>query len=110
MLACPRAIWQHRRRSRGPLMHWILFAVAVAGFAGAVFAPSQGVLVLTMIIGFCAFFGGFIAMVAARIADRSRPDSTLLTDADVNALRKSVREARAAREAARQAQPKDPGD
>jgi hypothetical protein len=40
-------------------------------------------------------------MIAARIAERSRPDATLLTDADVNALLKSVREARAAREAAK---------
>ncbi len=82
-------------------MHWILLAIASAAFAGAVFAPSQGVLVLALIVGFVTLFGGFVAMVSSRIAERSRPDSTLLTDADVNALRKSVREARAAREAAK---------
>ena len=91
-------------------MHWILFAVAVAAFAGAIFAPSQGLLVFALIVGFCALFGGFVGMVASRIADRSRPDTTLLTDADVNALRKSVREARAAREAARLPKPKNDGD
>ena len=79
-------------------MHWILLAIAVAAFAGAVFAPSQGVLVIALIAGFVALFGGFVGIVASRIAERSRPDATLLTDADVNALRKSVREAREARE------------
>lgn len=79
-------------------MHWILLGIASAAFAAAVFAPNQGVLVLALIVGFVTLFGGFIGMVASRIAERSRPDTTLLTDADVNALRKSVREARAARE------------
>ncbi len=86
-------------------MHWILLGIAVAAFAGAVFAPSQGVLVLALIVGFVTLFCGFIAMVSSRIAERARPDTTLLTDADVNALRKSVREARAAREAAKAQRP-----
>ena len=86
-------------------MHWILLGIAVAAFAGAVFAPSQGVLVVALIVGFVAMFAGFVALVAARIAARSRPDTMLLTDADVNALRKSVREARAAREAAKAQRP-----
>ena len=82
-------------------MHWILLLIAAIGFCVAIFAPSSGLLVIGLIVGFLALFGGFIAMVSARIAERSRPDATLLTDAEVNALRKSVREARAAREAAR---------
>jgi len=81
-------------------MHWILLLIAVIAFAGAVFAPTQGLLVFSLVVGFACLFAGFVAMVSARIAERSRPDTTLLTDADVNALRKSVREARAAREAA----------
>ena len=79
-------------------MHWILWAISVAAFAGAVFASSQGLLTIALVVGFVTLFAGFFAMVSARIAERSRPDSVLLTDADVNALRKSVREARAARE------------
>ena len=82
-------------------MHWILILIAVIAFAGAVFAPTQGLLVFSLIVGFICLFAGFLTMVSARIAERSRPDTTLLTDADVNALRKSVREARAARESAR---------
>lgn len=81
-------------------MHWLLLALSAVAFAGAVFAPSQGLLVLALLVALGALFGGFMAMVSSRIAERSRPDSMLLTDADVNALRKSVREARAKREAA----------
>ena len=40
-------------------------------------------------------------MISARIAERARPDATLLGDAEINALRKSVREARARRDAHR---------
>jgi hypothetical protein len=82
-------------------MHWILLLISALAFAGAFFAPSQGIIVIGMIVGFGCLFGGFFAMIAARIAERSRPDAVLLTDADVNALRKSVREARAKREAER---------
>ena len=80
-------------------MHWLLLGLSAAAFAGAVFAPSQGLLAVALLVGIGALFGGFISMVSSRIAERSRPDSVLLTDADVNALRKSVREARAKREA-----------
>ena len=81
-------------------MHWILLLIAAAGFAGGIFAPTPGLTVIGWIVGFIGLFAGFFVMVAERIAERSRPDSTLLSDADVNALRKSVRDARAARERA----------
>jgi len=86
-------------------MHWIVLLLAVGSFAAAVFAPSQGLIVAGMVVGFVCLLAGFVMMIAARIAERSRPDATLLTDADVNALRKSVREARAAREAGKTATP-----
>lgn len=79
-------------------MHWIVLLIAAAGFAGAIFSPTQGLIVVGLIIGFVSLFVGFAMLISARVAERSRPDSVLLTDADVNALRKSVRDARAARE------------
>jgi len=82
-------------------MHWILLTVAAVAFAMAFFAPSQAMIVVGMLLGMVFLFAGFFAMIAARIAARARSDAVLLTDADVNALRKSVREAREAREAAR---------
>ena len=82
-------------------MHWILLLLAVAAFAGAIMAPTQGLIVVGMVAGFFFLCAGFVAMISARIAERSRPDATLLTDADVNALRKSMRDARAAKEAAK---------
>jgi len=44
-------------------------------------------------------------MISARIAERARPDATLLADAEINALRKSVREAREKRAAENAAKP-----
>lgn len=82
-------------------MHWIVLLIGAGAFAAAVFAPTQGMITVGLIVGFVCLFVGFFMMIGARVAERSRPDSTLLTDADVNALRKSVREARAAREAAK---------
>ena len=80
-------------------MHWILLLVSLLGFAGAVFAPTQGLIVIGLLVGFVALFAGFFAMISARIAERARPDATLLGDAEINALRKSVREAREKRAA-----------
>jgi len=84
-------------------MHWMLILIAAAAFAGGVFAPYQALSVIGFIAGFFLLCAGFLMMISARIAERSRPDTTLLTDADVNALRKSVRDARTAREAAARA-------
>jgi len=80
-------------------MHWIVLLVSVAAFAGAIFAPAQGLIVIGLIVGFITLFAGFFMMISARIAERARPDTTLLGDAELNALRKTVRDARAKREA-----------
>ena len=82
-------------------MHWILLLVSAIGFAAAVFAPTQGLIALGLLVGFAALFAGFFAMISARIAERARPDATLLGDGEINALRKSIREARAKRDAER---------
>ena len=82
-------------------MHWILLLISAVAFGAAFFAPSQGIIVVGLLVGFVCLFAGFFRMISERIAERSRPDATLLTDADVNALLKSVRAARAAREAAK---------
>ena len=82
-------------------MHWILLAIAAIVFGAAIFAPTAAMIGVGMVVGFLFLFAGFFAMISARIAERSRPDAVLLTDADVNALRKSVRDARAKREAER---------
>jgi hypothetical protein len=86
-------------------MHWILLLISLLGFGGAVFAPTQGLIGLGLLVGFVALFAGFFAMISARIAERARPDATLLGDAEINALRKSVREAREKRAAENAAKP-----
>lgn len=81
-------------------MHWILLLVSALGFAAAVFAPTQGLIAIGLLVGFVALFAGFFAMISARIAERARPEATLFGDAEISALRKSVREAREKRSAA----------
>ena len=88
-------------------MHWILLAISAVAFGAAFFAPSQGVIGVGMLIGFVCLFAGFISMISSRIAERSRPDTTLLSDADVTALRKSVRVAREARATGETKNPSD---
>jgi hypothetical protein len=90
-------------------MHWILLGISAVAFSAAFFGSSQAAIGVGMLVGFVCLFGGFFLMISTRIAERSRPDSMLLTDADVNALRKSVREARDARDAAKGSQPSDSG-
>ena len=68
-------------------MHWFVFGVSIIAFAGAVVAKTPGLLGLSLLVGLISLFAAFFMMIAARVAERSRPDVTLLTDADVNALR-----------------------
>jgi len=91
-------------------MHWILLLISLAAFAGAVFAPTPGVIGVCLLVGFIFLFAGFFAMIAARIAERARPDATLLGDAEINALRKSVRDARAKAAAAASGNAAKPND
>jgi hypothetical protein len=82
-------------------MHWILLGISAVAFGAAFFAPSQGVIGVGLLVGFVCLFAGFFSMISSRIAERSRPDTVLLSDADVTALRKSVRAAREARDSAK---------
>ena len=75
-------------------VHWLLFGVAAIGFGAAFFSPSGGFIGVGMLVGFVCLFAGFFVMIGARIAERSRSDAALLTDADVAELRRRVREAR----------------
>ena len=77
-------------------MHWLLFGISMIAFGAAFFAPTPGFIGIGMLVGFVCLFVAFFLMVAARVAERSRSDATLLTDAEVNALRRRVREAREA--------------
>lgn len=80
-------------------MRWILLAAAVIGFAIAFQAKTTALLGVGLVVGFIGLIGAFFAMASARVAEATRPDSALLTDADINALRESVRKNRAAKTA-----------
>lgn len=77
-------------------MRWVLLVASIVGFAVAFQAKSPALLGVGLVVGFVGLIGAFFAMASARVAEATRPDAALLTDADINALRESVRKNRAA--------------
>jgi len=72
-------------------MRWVLLAGAVVGFGLFFAAKTPGLMGLGLVIGFGCLFFALFAFAAARIASTSRPDSMMLTDKDINALKASLR-------------------
>lgn len=72
-------------------MRWILLVLAVLGFALAFSTKATGLMGVGFVLGFVFLFAAFFAFAAARVAESSRPDSTLLTDKDIATLRASMR-------------------
>ncbi|HST27948.1 MAG TPA: hypothetical protein VLK26_06220 [Rudaea sp.] len=77
-------------------MRWILLLLAVSGFALGFSTRSPGLVGLGFVLGFVFLVAAFFAFAAARVAENSRPDSTLLTDKDIATLRASMRKPPAA--------------
>jgi hypothetical protein len=77
-------------------MRWVLLLLAVLGFGLGFSAKAPGLMGLGFVLGFVFLIVAFFAFAAARLAETSRPDSTLLTDKDINALRASMRTRKAA--------------
>jgi len=91
-LAARPRLWQDRRvRFRGKTMRWILLLIAVLGFGLGFSAKAPGLMGLGFVLGFVFLIATFFAFAAERVAETSRPDSILLTDKDLNALRASMR-------------------
>ena len=72
-------------------MRWILLTAALGAFALAFSTKSTGFMTFALIVGFGLFIAALLSFAAAKIAATSRPDTTLLTDKDINALRASIR-------------------
>lgn len=72
-------------------MRWILLLLTLFGFALGFSAKAPGLMGLGFVLGFVFLLAAFFAFAAARVAETSRPDSTLLTDKDIGILRASVR-------------------
>jgi len=72
-------------------MRWILLVVSLAAFALAFSTKSASVLGFCLVLGFGTLFAALFAFAAEKIASTSRPESVLLTDKEINALRASMR-------------------
>jgi hypothetical protein len=77
-------------------MRWILLVIAMFGFGLTFSAKSPGLMGIGLLIGFVSLFAALFAFAAARIAANTQPDTALLTDKDVSALRASLRKPAAA--------------
>jgi hypothetical protein len=72
-------------------MRWLLLLFALLGFALGFSAKTPGLMGLGLVLGFVFLLVAFFAFAAARVAANTRPDSALLADKDINALRASLR-------------------
>lgn len=77
-------------------MRWILLLLALLGFALGFSSRSPGLMGLGLVLGFVFLVAAFFAFAAGRVAENSRPDSTLLTDRDIATLRAGVRAGKSA--------------
>jgi uncharacterized protein (DUF58 family) len=78
-------------------MRWILLLLALGAFALAFSTKAAGVMAFCLVAGFGLLFAALFAFAAAKIEATSRPDTTLLVDRDISALRASMRKAAPAR-------------
>jgi hypothetical protein len=77
-------------------MRWLVLLLALLGFALGFSSRSPGLMGLGFVLGFVFLVAAFFAFAAARVAESSRPDTTLLTDKDIATLRASMRKPPAA--------------
>jgi hypothetical protein len=75
----------------GTTMRWIWLLLALLGFAFAFATKSPGLMGLGLVLGFIFLLVAFFAFAAERVSANARPDSALLTDKDIAALRASMR-------------------
>jgi hypothetical protein len=90
-LAARVRLWQDAAGYRRKVMRWILSLVALGAFTLAFSTKSPGLMGVFLVIGVAALFAAVFAFAADKIAATSRPDSALLTDKDIAALRASMR-------------------
>ena len=68
-------------------MRWILFLLAIVGFAVAFTTKSPGVLGIGLAVGVFCSLGFVLALAAARISANAQPETMLIIDPEVTSLR-----------------------
>jgi len=72
-------------------MRWLLLVASLGAFGVAFTTKSSGLMAIGLLGGFGLLFLTVFAFAAARIEETSRPDVAMLTDADINKLKASLR-------------------
>lgn len=73
------------------MTRWIMIALTVLGLCVAYVTPSSGVLGLALLVAFIGAFGTIMSIASARIAERTRPDTTMLQPDVIAAIRARAR-------------------
>jgi len=73
------------------MTRWIMIALTVLGLCVAYVTPSSGVLGLALLVTFIGAFGTIMSIASARIAERTRPDTTMLQPDVIAAIRARAR-------------------
>lgn len=73
------------------MMRWLFPAMTVVGLLITFLTRSAGVLTIGLVLFFVGAFGTLIVLVSERIADRSRPDTSMLSAEELAALHKKDR-------------------
>ena len=68
-------------------MRWILLIAAIAGFTIAFTTTSPGLMGFGLILGCGGFLCFAFAFAAARIAQTSQPETAMIVDPEISALR-----------------------
>jgi hypothetical protein len=69
-------------------MRYVFLLMALVGFFVTFTTKSPGTLGVGLLVGIIGTLGFVLSMAAARIAANAQPETTLIVDPEVNALRK----------------------
>jgi len=82
-------------------MRWILLVVAIVAFAVAFTTGSPSLMGIGLILGCGGLLGFGLALAAARIASTAQPETALIIDPQISALRAKANLARSGAAASR---------
>ena len=74
-------------------MRWVWMAVSMLGFGLAWQAATPGLLGLGLLFGFGGLTAAVLSLAAARVQERSRPDSMMISLEELSQMRREAKPA-----------------